>query len=400
MAEPRLRLGIVGVGRRAQQHLATLRGLSDLFELVAVCDMVPEVAQRVAAEFECDAYTDARDCFAKARLDAVDIVTPPEAHHLVAIAAARAGVPMLIETTLGLTRPMIDAVVQAATKAGVFVEVAENYGRRPTEQLNAAAIRAGLIGELVHLSAYNAPANEQSCYHTMSLLRSYAGCDVTEIRAAGRPVPNGPVREGWPESWVDATLTFESGVTASVSYSTSWVTPLRWGRPRIATAEGTNGYIVTSEGTPDRLRRGEEGNVVDFPLQVETQHTAEGDIPMRYAYRSQPAVEWANPFADRLLADGGPIGVADGIARALELRSLYRGVAHGEKPGWTMAQARRSQELGIAIVEAARVGRPMPAHLEGETAWERDQRAAVAKRWGIDPLEDVDRVLDHLAARR
>jgi len=400
MAEPRLRLGIVGVGRRAQQHLATLRGLPDLFELVAVCDMVPEVAQRVAGEFECDAYTDARECFAKARLDAVDIVTPPEAHHLVAIAAARARVPMLIETTLGLTRPMMDAAAEAATKAGVFVEVAENYGRRPTEQLNQAAIRAGLIGELVHLSAYNAPANEQSCYHTMSLLRSYAGCDVTEIRAVGRQVPNGPAREGWPESWVDATLTFDSGVTASVSYSTSWVTPLRWGRPRIATAEGTNGYIVTSEGTPDRLRRGEGGNVVDYSAEVETQHMAEGDAPQRYSFKSQPAVEWINPFADRLLADGGPVGVGDGIARALELRSLYRGVAYGEKPGWTIAHARRSQELGIAIAEAARLGNPIPSHLEGETAWEHDQRAAVAKRWGIDPLEDVDRVLDHLAARR
>jgi len=27
------------------------------------------------------------------------------------------------------------------------------------------------------------------------------------------------------------------------------------------------------------------------------------------------------------------------------------------------------------------------------------QHAAVAKRWGIDPLDDVDRVLYHLAAR-
>ena len=91
------------------------------------------------------------------------------------------------------TRRVVDAnssskgaIAAAAAESGVFVEVAENYGRRPAEQLNAAAIRAGLIGDLVHLSAYNAPANEESCYHTMSLFRSYAGCDVTEIRAAGR----------------------------------------------------------------------------------------------------------------------------------------------------------------------------------------------------------------------
>ena len=64
---------------------------------------------------------------------------------------------------------------------------------------------------------------------------------------------------------------------------------------------------------------------------------------------------------------------------------------------WTIADARRSQELGIAIAEAARLGTPMPAHLEGETTWEREQHAAIARRWGIDPLDDVDRVCVALA---
>jgi predicted dehydrogenase len=398
--ERRIRLGVVGAGRRAQQHFATLGGLRDLFEVVAICDASPEVAARVAGQLECEAYTDARECLARARLDAVVIVTPPEAHHLVASVAARAGVPMLIETTLGLTRPMMDVIADAASSTKVFVEVAENYGRRPTEQLNAAAIRAGLIGDLVHLSAYNAPANEESCYHMMSLMRSYAGCDISEIRAAGRQVLNGPVREGWPESWIDATLTFESGVTASLSYVTTWVTPLRWGRPRIVTAEGTNGYIVTSEGTPDRLRRGDNGQVVDYQVQVEIRPGADGEIPTSYSYATSPTAEWINPFADRVLADGGPNGLADGIARAIELRNLHRGVTASGSPGWTIAQARRSQELGIAIAEAARLGTPIPARLEGETAWEREQHAAIARRWGIDPLEDVDRVLDHLAGRK
>ncbi|MPZ13009.1 MAG: hypothetical protein GEU73_01050 [Chloroflexi bacterium] len=400
MAEPQIRLGVVGAGRRAQQHFATLRGLMDHFEVVAVCDANPNVAQRVAGQLACDPYTDARECVAKARLDAILIVTPPEIHHLIATVAARAGVPMLIETTLGLTRPMMDAIADETAAAGVFVEVAENYGRRPAEQLNAAALRAGLIGDLVHLSAYNAPANEESCYHTMSLFRAYAGCDVTEIRAAGHRVPNGPVREGWPESWIDATLTFESGITASLSYVTTWVTPLRWGRPRIVTAEGTSGYIVTSEGTSDRLRCGEKGQVVDYPLQVESRPAADGDIPTKYSYGSSPEPQWINPFADRVLADGGSVGVADGIARAIELRNLHRAVTAGGAPDWTIAQARRSQELGIAIAEAARLGKPIPARLEGETTWEREQHAAVAERWGIDPLDNVDRVLDRLAVRK
>jgi len=40
----------------------------------------------------------------------------------------------------------------------------------------------------------------------------------------------------------------------------------------------------------------------------------------------------------------------------------------------------------------------LPDHLAGETTWEREQHAAIARRWGIDPLDDVDRVLDRLSA--
>src|SRR4051794_1684900 len=54
MAESVLRLGVVGAGRRAQQHFATLRGLPDLFQVAAICDANPEVARRIAAEHECD----------------------------------------------------------------------------------------------------------------------------------------------------------------------------------------------------------------------------------------------------------------------------------------------------------------------------------------------------------
>src|SRR5262249_11968552 len=100
----------------------------------------------------------------------------------------------------------------------------------------------------------------------------------------------------------------------------------------------------------------------------------------------------------RRLADTA--GIADGITRAIELCNLYRGVTAGGAPQWTVAQARRSQELGIAIAEAARLRTTIPGRLEGETGWERGQAGRGARHWGIDPLADVDRVLDHLAARR
>lgn len=400
MAERRLRIVVVGTGRRGQAYLATLRGLTDLFDLVAVCDLDLPLAQQAAARAGCAVFQDVRVCLEKSAPDAVVIVTPGETHHLVAQIAARCGLPMLIETPLAPTRAMMDVIGGAAAAAGVPVEVAENYGRRPCEQLNVAAIRAGLIGQVVHLSVLNAPANEDCCYHTMSLLRAYAGADVSEIRVLAHDVAwaRGPGRDD-RETWVDAQLAFQNGVVASVTYTNRWTAPIRMGRPRIHLVEGTAGFIVTTESAPDRLWSSAGGDAASFTMQVETRPVRGGEAPLRYYYATRPEIAFLNPFADRVLTDGGPAGMADGIARALELRALHRAVCHGTAPEFSIAEARRSQELGIAIAEAALTGCGVPARLGPETRWERAYHVAVRERWGIDPLEDVDRVLERLLQR-
>jgi hypothetical protein len=60
--------------------------------------------------------------------------------------------------------------------------------------------------------------------------------------------------------------------------------------------------------------------------------------------------------------------------------SLYRAVTEGVEPEFGLARARRSQELGIAVIESARLGRPLKAELEGETPWERKQHELLGWR--------------------
>lgn len=372
-ASTRLRIALVGAGQRGKAHAATLAGLTDLYELAAVCDVDEARARALAGPADSAVYTDVADCFTREPLDACLIVTPPDAHHTVAQAAAEHGLHMLIETPLALTRAMMDCIAEVADKANVRVEVGENYGRRPLERLNQAAIAAGLIGKVVHLSALNAPANQDSCYHQMSLFRAYAGADVAEVHALGRQHQLDPARRPTEETWVDAVLTFENGVTASCSYVTSWTSPLRWGRPRITTVEGTSGYLVTADGGTNRLHRVEKGPVTDYAMQVDTRRIGDIAVPTVFRYDTDPAVEVASPFADRVLADAEPAGVADGLARAAELLSLHRAVTEGEPPEYGIARARRSQEMGIAIIESARLGQPVSARLGAETVWERRQ---------------------------
>lgn len=99
---------------------------------------------------------------------------------------------MLMEVPLAPTRAMMDVIEDIVTKAGVQVELAENYAfRRPADRLNGQVIQAGLLGDVRRVSSYNAPAGggHESCHHTMSLLRLYAGSDIAEIQAFSQRNP-------------------------------------------------------------------------------------------------------------------------------------------------------------------------------------------------------------------
>ena len=119
MAKPqRLRVGVVGLGRRGQQHMKTISGLSEHYQLVAICDLSETVAAANAQRLGLKGYSDLNKFFSSENLDVVVITTPRETHHLVVNVAAGYGVHMLIETPLAPTRAMMDAIQEAVAKAG------------------------------------------------------------------------------------------------------------------------------------------------------------------------------------------------------------------------------------------------------------------------------------------
>jgi len=208
----------------------------------------------------------------------------------------------------------------------------------------------------------------------VSLLRSYLADDeVEEVEAVARRHDLGP---GTPssETWTDAVLRFSSGVTASVGYVSTWTSALRWGRPRIASVEGTAGYLVTSDAA-NRLHRLEGSAQRDYGVESETRSDDGTDALLGICYGCAPSVRVENPFAGRVRADAAPDTVADGLARAAELTSLHAAITEGILPEYGITAARRSQEIGIAIAESARLGKPLSTRLGAETGWERERNA-------------------------
>ena len=384
----RLRIGVIGVGRRGQDHLRTILALSDRFELAGVCDESESAAGKVAGQFGIKAYSDVDAFLTAVHPDVAVITTSRDTHHLVAPAVAAHGVHMLIETPLAPTRAMMDVIQDAVARAGVIVEVAENMWRRPTERLNAAAISSGAIGKVVRLASFYEPAGGDTCYHTMSLMRTYAGAPVEEIEAFAHasPAARGKAGSAGGESWVQARLFYENGVLGSCTYVTPWTGPRRAGLPRFMTIEGTDGFIVTGPGPQNVLRSLVSGSRLDYQKMIDTRSEAGAEIPSTYYYETDPRIEWQNPYADRLLDAKDNPWIGDAIARAAELDSLHRAVTEGTAPEYGMDEARRDVELSILIIESARLGKRMKARLDPdkETPWERAQReAALESRGGV-----------------
>lgn len=394
-AQPtRLRLGILGGGRRGKDHIRSVLVLSDLYELAAVCDLSAAGASAAAALAGARAYTSPREFLSREDLDVVVITTPRETHHLMIKLVAEHGSNMLVETPLATTRAMMDVIEETAARHDVKIEVAEQMWRRAAERLNRKVIDAGVIGEIQRVTSFYGPAGGNSCYHTMSLMRSYAGADVEEIRAIVHP-PDASSAED-DESWTQGVLMYKNGVIGSITYTSNWTGPLHRGHPRVFSVEGTGGFMIAGDCPGHMLRRVEKGVATDYPKRIETRREGDREHLVRLYYETEPVIEFCNPFGSCLADDRDPSQRYDELARASELDGLHRAVTTGAPVDYGIAAARRDMELSILLAESGRRRTPLRADASAlglETDWERHQHESFRRTYGADPIKDMDKLI-------
>jgi predicted dehydrogenase len=124
MTTKRLRIGVIGTGIIARViHLHYLDELAESFEVAAVCDIVPENAKACAERYGVAAtYTDWRELIQQP-LAAVVVLTSGS-HAPIAVAAAKAGLHVLVEKPMCFSVSEGQAMVAAAEEAGVTLMVA------------------------------------------------------------------------------------------------------------------------------------------------------------------------------------------------------------------------------------------------------------------------------------
>lgn len=144
----RIRLGLIGCGFFAQNHLHAWKDLeAEGVDLVAVCDIDQAKAKAAAEKFGVPAwYTDAETMFGKERLGLVDIATQMRTHLPLVEMAMRHRVPTIVQKPFGQNIAEARRMTAAANVRGIFLAVHENFRfQRPLLKI-ADTIRSGAIG--------------------------------------------------------------------------------------------------------------------------------------------------------------------------------------------------------------------------------------------------------------
>lgn len=144
----RIRLGLIGCGFFAQNHLAAWKDLApEGVDVVAVCDIDEAKAKAAAEKFGVPHwYTDAETMFAKEDLGLVDIATQMRTHLPLVEMAMRHRVPTIVQKPFGQNIAEARRMTAAANARGVFLAVHENFRFQQPLLKIAETIHSGAIG--------------------------------------------------------------------------------------------------------------------------------------------------------------------------------------------------------------------------------------------------------------
>ncbi|MEN6357388.1 MAG: Gfo/Idh/MocA family oxidoreductase [Armatimonadota bacterium] len=325
-----LKVALVGAGNMARVHACAYAQMDEA-ELVAVCDINPDAASKLAETYNIQAFSDFAEMISKVDVDVVDVCTPTYAHLECIKAAAEAGKNVACEKPLARTVSQAQEAARICEEAGVTLFVAHVLRWFPEYSKLKKLIDDGAIGDVVEIRNVRSgahPRDPESWYsdykksggvvldliiHDFDWLRWCFG-KVRRVYARGLVDSKVPLTD-----YALVTIRFESGVIAHVEGG--------WARP--------SGFITSVEaaGTKGLLSY---SNSDSAPLVIERK-AAEGET-MSIAVPESPTLE--NPYYQ-------------------ELRHFINCLENGEKPDVTPDDGIEAVKIAEAALRSISSGQPV-----------------------------------------
>ena len=211
----KLRVGVVGVGYLGQFHARIYARMANV-ELVGVVDTDRAVAERVAAECKCAAYTDAAALLGQ--VDAVSIVVPTSLHLPVAEPFLARGVHMLMEKPLAPSYEEALRLVELAERAGVVFQVGHLERFNAGMVVLAERVQAPRFIEVHRLGTFVERATDVDVVtdlmiHDIDIVMALVQKPIAKLDAVGLPVLTDHV------DIANARIEFANGAVANITAS-------------------------------------------------------------------------------------------------------------------------------------------------------------------------------------
>ncbi len=225
----RFRVGIVGCGAIFPMHAHSVAALEKA-EIVAVCDIRRDRAERQAAQFGGAAYDDFAELIDKAGLDAVHICTPHYLHAPMAVYALEHGVHVLVEKPMAIHYADALKMNAAQQVRGAVLDVIFQNRYNLVSQKILQVLQGGELGRVVcarAMVAWNRPDSYYSssdwkgtwdkegggvlinqAVHTLDLMRYFIGSEVAAVEASLAQRKNTSIEV---EDTAEGMVTFQNG---------------------------------------------------------------------------------------------------------------------------------------------------------------------------------------------
>ena len=155
-----LKVGMIGYKFMGKAHSNAWRQVDKFFpvparpEMHTICGRDEKGVKAAAKKLGWShVATRWQDVVNNPEIDILDINTANDTHAEIAIAAAKAGKHVLCEKPLAMTVAEAEAMLKAATKAGVVHMICHNYRRIPAIAQARKMIAAGDLGRIFHYRA-------------------------------------------------------------------------------------------------------------------------------------------------------------------------------------------------------------------------------------------------------
>ena len=372
-----LRVAIIGTAKRSNYLYGPLiQALPQDLQLVSVWGRSTESARQLGQSLRVPAYTDMEKLMYETTPEIGIVSVGYHANGEVGLMALQAGLHVLLETPIAHKLSEADAILAAAHERGLKIEIAEQFHRRPLEQIKLKLIASGLFGR-VH-TAFNDFAGHG--YHGVSLLRSYLGFDAKPLQVTGavRQYELAPhwsrlaeTRGPRTETQEHGFIEFEGGQIGIFHWTNvGYDSALRWWRSsRFLAEKGMGITIGVGLDVEERLSLLSPGGEAPRFLTIERrwERVDGGALVALVAHTGDPGlpiVQWDNPFRPEVQGHGAQWH-DDEIGVAGCLLSLVEAVRNGTEPTYGGYQGRLDQELILALrMSASEGGRPIQLPLD------------------------------------